>query len=197
MTSLLFLVCWLIFGPGWQPVGWAIFCSLLLGLAVMDAQTMLLPDLFTIPGLILGILFAALRGAFLGAQPKLAAGLHSAVMALSAAGLAAALLLMLIGVYWLVRRQRGMGMGDVKLLAMLAAWLGLPQTALVFFLAVVVGAAYGLLYSAFKRSAFKGPKEEYRISQLAIPFGTFLALAGLYSVFLGERTVGWYWKFFP
>ena len=190
-TSLLFLACWLKFGPGWQPVGWAILCFLLLGLCVMDAQTMLLPDLFTIPGVILGVLFAGLRGAFTGLRPDVMAGLLAAAMAALAAILAAVLLSLLLGVYWLARRRQGMGMGDIKLLAMLAAWLGLRQTALVFFLAVVVGAAYGLLLVVANRS-----KEGYAAGQLAIPFGTFLSCAGLYSIFLGERTAGWYWQLF-
>jgi prepilin signal peptidase PulO-like enzyme (type II secretory pathway) len=69
--------------------------------------------------------------------------------------------------------------------------LGLPQIAQVFFLAVVVGAAYGLLLIAANRS-----KQGYTASQLAIPFGTFLSCAGLYSIFLGERTAGWYWRLF-
>ncbi len=190
-TSLLFLACWLKFGPGWPPIGWAIFCFLLLGLAVMDAQTMLLPDLFTLPGLVLGVLFAGLRGAFRGAEPNAIAGLRSAAIALLAALLAAGILLLLLAVYWLVRRRQGMGMGDVKLLAMLAAWLGPSKTALAFFLAVVAGAAYGLLLIVVRK-----PEKGSTAGQLAIPFGTFLSFAGLYSIFLGDRTVAWYWQLF-
>jgi leader peptidase (prepilin peptidase) / N-methyltransferase len=157
----------------------------------MDAQTMLLPDLFTLPGLVLGVLFAGLRGAFRGAEPNAMAGLRSAAIASLAALLAAGILLLLLGVYWSVRRRQGMGMGDVKLLAMLAAWLGPPKTALAFFLAVVAGAAYGLLLIVVKRS-----EEGFTAGQLAIPFGTFLSFAGLYSIFLGDRTAAWYWQLF-
>jgi leader peptidase (prepilin peptidase)/N-methyltransferase len=82
-----------------------------------------------------------------------------------------------------------MGMGDVKLLAMLAAWLGLRQAAVVLFLATLAGALYGLPMMLLHRG------EEPR-GQLAIPFGTMLGLAGLYSIFLGERTLGWYMQFF-
>jgi leader peptidase (prepilin peptidase) / N-methyltransferase len=184
-------MCWLKFGSGWRPAGWAVLCFLLLGLAVMDAQTMLLPDRFTIPGLILGIVFTGLRGAFAGAQPDAAAGLRAVAMAALAAIVAAGLLLLVLGVYRLVRHRRGMGMGDVKLLAMLAAWLGLPQTALVFFLAVVCGAAYGLFLVAGNRS-----QKGLSAGLVAIPFGAFLSAAGLYSIFLGERTAAWYWQLF-
>ena len=84
-----------------------------------------------------------------------------------------------------------MGMGDIKLLALLAAWLGLPQTMLVFLLAAVCGAAYGLALIGSKRG-----EPGMRAAQMAIPFGSFLSVAGLYSIFLGERTVSWYLQFF-
>jgi leader peptidase (prepilin peptidase)/N-methyltransferase len=103
---------------------------------------------------------------------------------------AAAALLLIAGAYWLVRRRMGMGLGDVKLLAMLAAWLGLRQTGLVLFLAVVAGALYGLGMILLNRRPGTSP------GQLPVPFGTMLSLAGLYSIFLGERTLHWYAQFF-
>jgi leader peptidase (prepilin peptidase)/N-methyltransferase len=115
-------------------------------------------------------------------------GLRAAGRSLLAAALAAAALLLIAGVYWLARRRMGMGMGDVKLLAMLAAWLGLPQAGLVLFLAVIAGALYGVKLILWNR-------REGSAGQLAVPFGTMLSLAGLYSIFLGERTLGWYLQF--
>ena len=85
---------------------------------------------------------------------------------------------------------RARGAGDVKLLAMLAAWLGLRQTGLVLFLAVVAGALYGLATILLNRSGKTSP------GQLPVPFGTMLSAAGLYSIFLGEWTLGWYAQFF-
>ena len=70
--------------------------------------------------------------------------------------MAAAALLLIAGAYWLARRRMGMGLGDVKLLAMLAAWLGLRQTALVLFLAVIVGALYGVGMILFRRRRRQG-----------------------------------------
>jgi leader peptidase (prepilin peptidase) / N-methyltransferase len=106
-------------------------------------------------------------------------------------------LLAIAGGYWLARRRMGMGMGDVKLLAMLAAWLGLRQTGLVLFLSVIVGALYGLGIILLRRRNDGGEEEEQvAAGQLPVPFGTMLSLAGLYSIFLGERTLGWYMKFF-
>ena len=159
-------------------------CFLLLGLAVMDAETLLLPDWFTLPGLLAGVAFSALDGGNWAWQT----GLRAAGRSLLAASVAAAALLLIAGVYWLARRRMGMGMGDVKLLAMLAAWLGLRQAALVLFLAVIAGALYGVKLILWH------PREG-SAGQLAVPFGTMLSLAGLYSIFLGERTLGWYLQF--
>jgi leader peptidase (prepilin peptidase) / N-methyltransferase len=94
-----------------------------------------------------------------------------------------------------VRRRMGMGLGDVKLLAMLAAWLGLRQTGLVLFLAVVAGALYGLGMILVNRSGVNR-RADTSPGQLPVPFGTMLSLAGLYSIFLGERTLGWYMQLF-
>ncbi len=138
-TCVLFVMCCLSFSPGWLAGCWALLCFLLLGLAVMDAETLLLPDLFTLPGLLAGVVFAALRPGLEGIGWAWATAARSAGRSLLAAAAAASALLLIAGVYWLVRRHMGMGMGDVKLLAMLAAWLGLRQTGLVLFLAVVAG----------------------------------------------------------
>jgi leader peptidase (prepilin peptidase) / N-methyltransferase len=226
-TCVLFVMCCLHFSPGWLAGCWALLCFLLLGLAVMDAETLLLPDLFTLPGLVAGVVFAALRPGLEGAGWAWGTALRAAGWSLLAAAVAAAALLLIAGAYWLARRRMGMGLGDVKLLAMLAAWLGLRQTGVVLFLAVVAGALYGLgtillhrrndtpgfpvkfggddrLHAAFpNESRTRGRRLGTRTGnpgtspgQLPVPFGTMLSLAGLYSIFLGERTLGWYLKFF-
>ncbi len=150
-TCILFVMCCLRFSLGWLAACWALLCFLLLGLAVMDAETLLLPDRFTLPGLGAGIVFAGLRPGLESGIWTCAAGLRAAGLSLLAAAVAAAALLLIAGAYWLARRRMGMGMGDVKLLAMLAAWLGLRQTGLVLFLAVIVGALYGLGTILFHR----------------------------------------------
>jgi leader peptidase (prepilin peptidase)/N-methyltransferase len=173
----------------------SVFCALLLALAVCDAETMQLPDALTLPLLGLGVLYRAgdglfgemHRGAAYAWHAALALGLRGAI---SAAATALALLL-LRWIYALVRRRQGLGLGDVKLAAAIAAWLGARQMCVVFFLAVVTGALTALLVLALrghKRAKSEGP--------LAVPFGTFLALAGIYCGFLGEATLIWYLNFF-
>jgi leader peptidase (prepilin peptidase)/N-methyltransferase len=189
-TCALFVTCCLRFSFSWLAGCWALLCFLLLGLAVMDAETLLLPDVFTLPGLVAGVVFAALRPGLEGGEWAWETALRAGGWSLLAAAVGASALLLIAGAYWLARRRRGMGLGDVKLLAMLAAWLGLRQTGVVLFLAVVAGALYGLGTILLRR------RDEVSPGQLPVPFGTMLSAAGLYSIFLGERTLGWYLKFF-
>jgi leader peptidase (prepilin peptidase)/N-methyltransferase len=189
---ILFLMCCLQFSFGWLAACWALLCFLLLGLAVMDAETLLLPDQFTLPGLGAGIVFAGLRPGLESGVWTSAAAVRAEGLSLLAAAAATTGLLLISGAYWLARRRVGMGMGDVKLLAMLAAWLGLRETGLVLFLAVIVGALYGLGTILFNRR----PGSDDQAGQLPVPFGTMLSLAGIYSIFLGQRTLGWYMQFF-
>jgi len=194
---MLFLVCCLHFSFGWPAAFWALLCFLLLGLAVMDAETLLLPDWFTLPGLVAGIVFSGLRPTLESGIRTWSAAVHAAGLSLLAAAVAAAVLLLIAGAYWLARRRMGMGMGDVKLLAMLAAWLGLQETGLVLFLAVIVGALYGVGTILFRRSGNRTTSDDQLpAGQLPVPFGTMLCLAGIYSIFLGQRTLGWYMQFF-
>ena len=109
------------------------------------------PIWFTLPGLVAGIVFSGLRPGFENGAWTYAAALRAARLSVLAAAAAAATLLLIAGLYWLARRRMGMGMGDVKLLAMLGAWLGLRQTGLVLFLAVVAGALFGVGIILFHR----------------------------------------------
>jgi leader peptidase (prepilin peptidase) / N-methyltransferase len=184
-TCLLFVLCALRWGFGVEAAGWAVLCFLLLGLAVMDARTLLLPDLFTLPGVGLGIVFSARHG------------VHAALVSMLTAAAAAGVLLLIAGSYWLARRRMGMGFGDVKLLAMLGSWLGASQTALVLFLGVIVGAVYGIGLVLLRRHVEEDEYEEQvPAGKVPIPFGTMLAAAGIYSIFLGEWTLRWYAHFF-
>jgi leader peptidase (prepilin peptidase) / N-methyltransferase len=193
-TCLLFVLCCLNFSFSWLAGCWALLCFMLLGLAVMDAETLLLPDRFTLTGLGAGVVFAGLRPGLESGIWTFAAGIRGVGLSLLAAAVAAAALLLISGTYWLARRRMGMGMGDVKLLAMLGAWLGLRQTGVVLFLAVVVGALYGLGTILFNRREIG--EDRLPPGLMPIPFGTMLSLAGLYSIFLGQWTLGWYLQFF-
>ena len=178
-TAALWLLCWLEFGVSVQAVGMAVFCFLALGLAAMDAETMLLPNAFTLPGIVLGVIYSA--AVCEGGWPE---RLRCGGMAAVWAACAAAVLLLIRGLYWLVRRREGMGLGDAKLFAMIAAWLGPQNAGLAFFLAVVTGAVYGILWVSLRKRR--------RGSPARVPLGSFLCAAAIYAAFEGQATVDWY-----
>lgn len=159
----------------------ALFCWLLLGLALIDAEFFLLPDAFTLPGILLGLVYRGLLA------PRLWFGVLNALLAAAAVG---GVLLLISLVYKLIRRREGMGLGDVKLGAMLGAWLGWQVAGLVLFLAIVAGAIGGIGLIITRHS-------QARSEPLQLPFGTFLAAAGIFSIFAGAHLLHWYLAFFP
>jgi leader peptidase (prepilin peptidase) / N-methyltransferase len=204
-TAALFLLCYFQFGLTLGAVGSAVLCWMLLGLAVTDSETLLLPDALTLPGIALGVVNSGLQKAAGSSGVDYSASNHSAAFDLSFgfswkpaaesllwAACAGALILLIRGLYWLVRRREGIGLGDAKLLAMIAAWLGPWQTGLVLFLAATCAAAYGLGLIAWGRLRHS---TENRLT-VRIPLGAFLCAAGIFCVFEGGALLSWYLRFF-
>ena len=157
---------------GAQPVAvlWCAFCAMLVALAGIDWDTTLLPDSITLPLLWAGIVVAAL-----GWTIPLFDAVWGAVVGY----------LSLWSVYWafkLATGKEGMGFGDFKLLAALGAWLGWKMILPIVLAASVIGAVVGIamkLSSALREGRY-------------VPFGPFLAGAGLVVLFAGqERVLGW------
>ncbi|MDR2638158.1 MAG: A24 family peptidase [Zoogloeaceae bacterium] len=152
------------FGFGWQAFAAAVFLWVLLALALIDADTHLLPDRLTLPLLWLGLL-VNLRGSFVP--------LDSAVIG------AAAGYLFLWSVYWLFKLatgKEGMGYGDFKLLAALGAWMGWAMLPVIVLVSSIVGALVGISLMLFRRHD----------RQVPIPFGPYLAAAGAIALFWGD-----------
>jgi leader peptidase (prepilin peptidase)/N-methyltransferase len=184
-------------------VGLMIFYWLLVALAVLDAENLWLPNWLTLPGTAVGFLFTVF-GFVAAAELDLLA--HSSVhyhfeylrgeqwtaawWRLLAILAAAGLILLLRWLYWLIRRREGIGLGDAKLMALLAAWLGLPQTLLAFGIGSVLGAAVAmvLLVTPSART------ESESWSTTKLPLGTFLCIGGIVSSFCGERIISAYMR---
>lgn len=152
------------FGPGWQAAGAILFLWAMIALAFIDLDTQLLPDDITLPLLWLGLAFN-LGGHFVP--------LESAV----AGAMAGYLSLWLV--YWgfkLATGKEGMGFGDFKLLAAIGAWLGWKMLPLTILFSSVVGAVVGIALMIFHRHGRDVP----------IPFGPYLAGAGILALFWGE-----------
>ncbi|MFT4113026.1 prepilin peptidase [Silvibacterium sp.] len=178
-TALLWLTCFLHFGLTPAGVAMAILCFLTLGLAVMDAETLRLPDSFTLPGIALGLAWSVISAP---EGSRLRAALFAALWSATAAGI----LLAIAFSYRALRGRAGLGLGDAKLLAMFAAWLGPADTLLILFLGVVITALYGLTQLLRGRAG----------AATRLPLGAFLSLAALYTVFAGQPTIAWYLHFF-
>ena len=91
-------------------------------------------------------------------------------------------------IYWLVRRHEGIGLGDAKLMAMLAAWLGLPGALLAFAIGVVLGAAVGVVILLKAKTGDGAPMS----GLTKLPLGTFLCIGGIVSALWGSQILGAY-----
>jgi leader peptidase (prepilin peptidase)/N-methyltransferase len=178
-TVLLFIACVLHTGLAWPTLIDATACFFLLGLAVMDAQTMLLPDSFTLTGLALAFVLKV-------CAPGIQSRGRTAWRTLEDAAFASAFLLLVWLVYWLVRRRHGVGMGDVKLLAMMAAFMGLPLALFACFAGVIAAALFAIMLLARGKARGADP----------IPLGSFLAAAGIFAIFTGNPVLTWYLTLF-
>ena len=185
----------------------AILGFLLIGLMVMDWQTQRLPDAFTLTGIGIGLALACVRAAFLAPgegdivlnpshQLRMSSpgsfaaqgnvfltGTEAMIMGRVAAICGAALILLVVRWgYKALRKREGMGLGDVKLLAMIAAFLGFGQSLVALFAGVLAASVYGVVLLARGRAA----------RETELPFGSFLAAGGLVAALFGERIVDWY-----
>lgn len=158
------------FGPGLAAIGALIFVWTMIALAFIDLDTQLLPDDLTLPLLWLGLLLN-LDATFVP--------LPEAVIGAVAGYLA------LWSVYWvfkLLTGKEGMGYGDFKLLAAIGAWLGWTALPLTLLLSSLVGALIGIGLIVFARHGRSVP----------IPFGPYLASAGVIALFWGEALTAQY-----
>jgi leader peptidase (prepilin peptidase)/N-methyltransferase len=171
---------------------WMLFYWLIVALAVIDFEHFWLPDWLTLTGTVLGCLLAAAHAALIALSPmrdpnvSARSAVTSALLAnLFGVAIAAGLILLISGVYWLIRRQEGIGLGDAKLMALLAAWLGLKGALLAFFLGVVSGAVAALLLLLATHSTTNW-------TQKKLPLGTFLCVGGIVSALWGEPLLAAY-----
>jgi leader peptidase (prepilin peptidase)/N-methyltransferase len=172
-----------------DAIGRMIFYWLLVALAVLDAENLWLPNWITLPGGALGFLFAVFLGPLDDSWWSWGyTALLSARRDLLGIFIAAGLILLIRWVYWSIRRREGMGLGDAKLMAMLAAWLGLPGALLAFALGAVLGALVAVVLLAVP-SARRGV-EGWAVSKL--PLGTFLCVGGIVSSLWGQPMIAAY-----
>jgi len=171
----------------WATLGGFAFLWLLVALAALDAEHLWLPDSLTFPGIVLGIAMKVVFEQFgyhASGTPQV---LHALLFSVASAAAAAALILLIRWLYWLIRRREGVGLGDAKLMALLAAWLGLPLGMLALFFGVTFGAMGAVVVLAAGSRRSFGAR-----AATALPFGTFLCAGGIVSAFWGRQILDAY-----
>lgn len=191
LTAVLFLVIVHALGPTAIAAKLCLLVALLIGLMFADIEERTLPDEFTLGGTLAGLVLAwfvpvgdGIARVFLSA-----AGIRwdARWMSVAESALGAALpmaLLWLAGfLYHKIRHKEGLGLGDVKMMAMIGAFLGLYPTLLTLILGSVAGSVIGLVYiRATKKDA----------STYELPLGAFLGAAGIFVALEGEQVIRWY-----
>ena len=170
ITALSSLFLFMKFGPSLSYLFYFAFVAALTVMTVIDLYHQIIPDVISLPGIGVGLLASLLI-------PQLTF-LNSLIGILLGGG---SLFLVATLYQWLFKRE-GMGGGDVKLLAMIGAFLGWKAVLLTILLSSLIGSITGILIMVMKGKDFK----------YAIPFGPFLSLAAVISLFYGENIIRWY-----
>jgi len=170
LTGLLFMGCLWKFGiyPGLVPA--LIFCCLMVLLAAIDMEHFLLPDRLTLSGIVVGLALQLWH--------PLPGFLDAVIGTLAGAGI----LILVINYWYWLRGEEGMGIGDVNMLALIGAFLGWQGVLTTLILASTSGAAVGISMLLAGRLGLRS----------RLPFGVFLALGGLLSLFLGDLLIAYY-----
>jgi leader peptidase (prepilin peptidase) / N-methyltransferase len=169
VTMGLFLLHGVVFGWTALLIPRLVFACAMVVLFAIDLEHQLLPNVITLPGIVIGLIASAV----------LPPGLVDAVIGVLVGG----------GVLWLIGEayfrfsgHEGMGGGDVKMLAMIGAFLGWKLVLVTLVFSSVAGSIIGLLVIAARKGGMK----------YALPYGTFLALGALVASLAGEAIVNWY-----
>jgi leader peptidase (prepilin peptidase) / N-methyltransferase len=157
--------------PGWADFASGTFlCSACIALLAIDAEFRILPDRITLTGIVVGLALSFFSQT------------RTPLSAFGGAALGAGGLWLLAFLWEKIRKVEAMGLGDVKMLGMIGALLGVSGVVLSVLLASVAGSLVGLAMVAARRGSL----------QTALPFGVFLALGAVASLFWGPELVGFY-----
>jgi leader peptidase (prepilin peptidase)/N-methyltransferase len=221
LTGVMFLACYWYFGWTLSTLKYCAFAFLLLGLIFTDAETKLLPDKMTLPGLALGLVFSLLvpvndlASQFLPGMVNLpfsgdvTSRMLSLLDSLLGAVLGASFIYGAGAIYLRWRGMEGMGFGDVKLMAMVGAFLGMKLTVFTIFTASLAGSFFGVFTvfvvflkrtnrfakhlanaQAARRRGWQSAQMVLRFYQM--PFGVFLGSMAVFASFFGNDFLHWY-----
>ncbi len=170
LTPFCFLLVYMQYSLSPHFFASCLFVSALIVLGFIDYHHQILPDEITLSGLVLALPYTFFRDDL------------SLTQALLGAGVGAGFLLLVYGIYYLLRKKEGLGLGDVTMMLMVGAFLGWKQTLLTLILASIGGAIVGVFFIIFKKKDL----------QHALPFGTFLAPAAFVALLYGQPIIDAY-----
>ncbi len=189
LSALLCLLSYFMLQP-W-PLAFLYFVALIAPLIVLtfiDLEHMILPDVITLPLILVGYIVRVVSSYVAGnlllqTWPELL--WQQAKISGAGALVGAGTLLGISFLYKFLRKREGLGMGDVKLAAAFGAFFGWQAVFVIFLFSSVMGSIVGITYLTFSKQDFK----------TAIPFGPFLALGAVIYLFWGESFIHWYIRF--
>ncbi len=173
ITAVLFVLVVATTPAGPQLAARLLFVCALIVLFGIDLEHQILPNSITLPGIVIGVLFS------LAGPPGWRASLLGVL-------LGGGVLYAIAWGYYAVRREEGLGMGDVKMLGMIGAFLGWQAVLLTLVLASLSGALIGVAMISLQRGSMK----------YALPFGTFLAIGAVVAMLAGQPIIDWYVGFY-
>jgi len=172
LTGVMFVWATWEYGIDWLLASRLLFGCALIVLFFIDLEHRILPNVITIPGTIIGFLLSFVT-------PP---GWVSSLIGLVVGGL---IPLVVAEIYYRVRHVEGLGMGDVKMLALIGAFLGWQHVLLTLVVASFLGSLVGLPLAIRQRDM-----------KASMPFGTFLAIAAMLAATAGDTIIAWYLGFY-
>lgn len=173
MTAGLAVAVFHSFGLSPASAAYFLFCSALLVIIFIDLHHQIIPDSISLPGIVLGFLFSLIAGSL---------SWKSSLIGILAGG---GVLYAVAWIYYLLRKVDGLGGGDIKLLAMIGAWLGWQALPFVILFSSATGSLFGITTIIFQK----------RDSQYRIAFGPFLSVAALIYTFYSEKILHFYYLY--
>jgi leader peptidase (prepilin peptidase)/N-methyltransferase len=173
ITALSSLILFMKFGPSLSYLLYFLFVAALIVITVIDLYHQLIPDVISLPGIGVGLLASLMT-------PQIT--LFNSLVGILLGG--GSLFLVATLYQWLFKRE-GMGGGDVKLLAMIGAFLGWKAVILTILLSSLIGSITGIIIMIIKGKNFK----------YAIPFGPFLSLGAVIALFYQNEIIAWYLQY--
>jgi leader peptidase (prepilin peptidase)/N-methyltransferase len=170
LTGALAVALWGRLGPSAAFAGYFAFAAALVTITFIDLDHRIIPDVISLPGIVLGLAVSFVS--------PLVTPLDALLGALGGGGV----LLGVATAYQAIRGQEGMGGGDIKLLAMIGAFLGWKSIFVTLMVGSIAGSIIGIALMVYQRADTK----------LAIPFGPFLACGALVHLFFGDRILAFY-----